>query len=429
MTSFNCYWPAVVMRSIVCAVCCVCIFLANQVESQEIPVDHPAMSGTTMRFPLERSGAMPHVEGILGRCFPNIHGNEALHFDYVYTSAVFNNARGGAQTKGGTVYNGLFEFGITADTEKLGLWKNGTFFVQSIFSQGRSPSRYVGDYQNVYALAYETPAQVSEYWLEQGFLNNALKIRAGKQTADGDFFYLDSTADFINESNTTAPVTHIPATPETAWGITGYLDLTDSLCFKFGIFDAKGNANKFWMSESGDVYSLYQIEYHYSVCPHLPGTAYFAGWYDNSETELLNRPGETKTGNYGFNFGIEQMIYRRHICNKDDRRGITLFFKYNESKEDRNELKDYWGLGLHWLGPLENRPQDSFGVAVNTVRFSQGYRVSEGLTKSHESSYEIFYKIQMTKNITVQPVFQYVVNPSGMYRDSFVPGLVLQMIF
>jgi porin len=277
--------------------------------------------------------------------------------------------------------------------------------------------------------AYETPAQVSEYWYEHRFFNVGLIIKGGKQDAGADFFYLESTADFIHSSATCVPTTHIPTAPDNAWGIAGFLKLTQHLCFKAGIFDAQANANKFGMSETGKIYSAYQLEYHTCVDKKFPGFVYVGMWYDHSEFDSLVQPGDTVKGNHGFNVGAEQMIYRRHICNKENMRGATVFFQYADSKQDRNELKDFWALGVHWLGMFEKRPEDVLGFAFNTATFSGGYCTQEMLPYSYESAYELFYKVQWTKDITFQPDLQYVVHPGGQYRNAFVPGLVFQVVF
>src|SRR5215469_2767235 len=59
-------------------------------------------------------------------CSPNGNG-KVIEIDVVYTGGVFGNVRGGERT--GSTYMGLAELGFTGDSEKLGLWKNGTFFV------------------------------------------------------------------------------------------------------------------------------------------------------------------------------------------------------------------------------------------------------------------------------------------------------------
>lgn len=406
------------------------IFLFGSMVQAQVPEYHPSTTGSVMRFPMEQNmwSTPTHTEGILGRAFPNLHGNDALHFDYVYTGAVFNNARGGTRTKGATAYNGLFEIGITADTEKLGLWKNGTFYMHSLFSHGKNPSDYIGDYQEVSVIAYETPAQVSEYWYQHSFFDGFMDVKIGKQDGAADFFFLESTSDFMNASATCVPTTGIPTAPDNAWGVATYINLTENFCFKMGFYDANGNANKFWMSETGDVYSAFQIDYHYSLFKHLPGMAYIGGWYNGAEHES-HRHGRFVYGTHGYSIGFEQMIYRQHICDKNDLRGLTMFFQFSDSEEDQNELKGYWGLGFRWLGLFEDRPDDVFGFAINTARFSRGYKESEELRHGQEVAYELHYKMQLTDNVAVQPVFQYVVHPGGQFKNAFVPGLMFQMIF
>ena len=394
------------------------------------PEQHPSTTtGRSMLFPLEQAYSAPHSEGILGEFFPNIHGSEALHFDYIYTGGVFNNSRGGMRTKNATSYIGIFDLGITADTEKLGLWKNGTFYTHTFSSHGRNPSRYIRDYQEAAVFAYETPIQVSEYWYEHRFFGDRLRIKGGKQDAGADFFYMEATADFINASATCPPTTGIPTTPNNAWGVSGLFELTDNLHFKAGIYDAQGNAGKFWMSEEGSVYSAYQLEYHYSASKKLPGFAYVGTWYDSSDFELLDSSGRSRKGNYGLNFGLEQMLYRRNPCDEEDMRGITFFVQMSDTRQDRNELKGYLGLGLYWLGILEDRPDDSLGFMVNTAKFSSGYRSQENLSHSFETAYELFYKIPLTDNVVLQPDLQYIVHPNGQYKNAVVSGLVFQVVF
>ncbi len=143
--------------------------------------------------------------------------------------------------------------------------------------------------------------------------------------------------------------------------------------------------------ENGDVYSAYQMEYHYDLFQHLPDYVYVGTWYDNSKTELSDGSGEACSGNYGFTTGFQQMLYRRN-CHHDpeDRRGSTMFAQYSSTKRDRNKVKVFWNLGFHWFGLYANRPEDILGLAMNTVRFSNGFRVRENLPHSFETAYEIF---------------------------------------
>jgi porin len=382
-----------------------------------------------LRVPIDTNSRTPssHVEGVLGSCFPRIHGNDALHFDYTYTGGVFNNARGGAQTKGATAYVGIFDFGITADTEKWGLWKNGTFYMHSLFSHGVNPSGYIGDSQGAAVIAYETPAQVAEYWYEHQFFDKTLNIRAGKMDAGTDFFYLNAAENFFNGSGTCVPTTGIPTAPNNAWGILTHTNLTENICLKFGLFDADADANKFWMSESGNLYTAYQVDCHHNIfC--LPGFAYAGVWYNDSET--VNHFGEDRRGNAGYSIGFEQMIYKADCRNDNDLRGLTFFAHFSETHRDRDNFSNrFFGTGFSWLGFFSERPDDVLGFGIFSCRFDNGFRQTEALLFDRETVYELFYHLHLSADVAVQPMLQYIVHPGGLYKNSLVPGIGFQVTF
>ncbi|MDR3110965.1 MAG: carbohydrate porin [Planctomycetaceae bacterium] len=388
---------------------------------------HPATTSRGLEIPMERRYYdTSHSEGITGRLFPNIHGGDAVHFDYLYSGGVFTNTRGGVRK--GMVYNGIAELSMTADTEKLGLWKNGTFYSYSIFSHGPTISDSSGDYQGVTVFAYETPAQVAQYWYQHSFLDGKVIVKLGKQDTSADFFVLPATANFVNSSATCIPTTSIPAVPDSAWGVAGWWEVTDNFCLKAGIYDAHPFGDAFWISDTGNAYSSYQIERHHSLANRLPGFTFFGAWYDSSSMELLGS-GEERTGRYGFATGIEQMVYRRNARDKEDMRGLTAFFQYGWTEKNQGDLKDYFGTGFQFLGLFESRPNDSLGFSVNIVRFSDGYRKDEEIQFAYEAAYELYYKIQLTENCVLQPDFQYIVHPGGEYKNSFVPGVIFQVVF
>ena len=374
-------------------------------------------AGGRQFVPLERQRfyAAP-TEGILGRWFPNIHGGEAVQLAYTYTGGAFNTS-GGLQS--GNSYIGVATMAITSDTDKLGLWKNGTFFVNSLFAHGDSPSRWVGDRQGVAAFDYGTPAQVAEYWYEHKFGDRGF-VKAGKIDAGGDFFYLDTTADFVHASFSCIPTTRIPAAPDTAWGVAGLWHLTDQLCLNAGIFDGQGNADKFWMSETGKVYGAYQLEYHYSLFRRLPGLVFIGGWNDNCDYPMQS---DEQTGNGGISLGMEQALFcQRGGCGTS--RELYVFANYGNARADRSEITDYWSAGLLRRG-IGSRSDDSLGMAVNYAYLSPQLATQH----SYESAFEVYYKCQLTPNCALQPDLQYVAHPGGEERHALVTGLVFQLVF
>lgn len=412
---------------------CLCIFTGtlSAIAIGQNLEQHPNVTpGRGMTFPVEGANYFPpESEGLLGECFPWIHGNDAIHFDYLYTGGLFNNVKGGRSTKGNGSYVGCFSIGMTVDTEKLGLWENGTFYMNSIFSHGPGPTRRIGDYQNASVFAYETPAQVAEYWYEHRFFDELLNIRIGKQDAGVDFFFLESTGDFINSSMTLMPTTTIPSVPDNAWGALVYFNPCEHLCIKAGVYDAERNGGKIWMSDSGETYTALQGEYHYTLGRGLKGTVYAGGWYDTSEHEIFNTGGLNRNGNYGGSYGFEQMIMKMKPCDPEDDRGLTLFAQYGHSRKDRTEIDSYFAVGLTGKGLFCRRPDDVIGLAYNRAHFARGFRIDNGMTASHEGVLEGFYKIQINDNVSFQPDVQYIFNTGGMYRDAVVTGMIFQVVF
>ena len=362
-------------------------------------------------------------------CSPNDNG-KAIEIGAVYTGGVFSNLRGGERT--GTTYVGVAEIGITGDSEKLGLWKNGTFFVGGLFSHGQGITRYVGDYQDPVAFAYETPAKLVEYWYAHRFLRDRLTVKIGQQDTCSMFFYVDSKADFINASFTCPPATCMPTQPHSTRGIATSLDLWNDITFKFGIHDADHNMQDHW---GRDLHYDMQIERRYSLFNALPGFVFLGGWYDTSECDHYHKSQEHKIhgtthGNYGFCAGIDQTVWLKNPCRYTGRgtQKTTVFAQFGTYKKDRDDLRFYYDIGLTHRGFLRSRPDDLIGIACTTVCFSPGYRVeNDDLLYKYESAYELFYKFQLSERAILQPNFQYIVHPGGQYADSTLLGLFFQV--
>ena len=358
-------------------------------------------------------------------CSPNEEG-KAVEIGVVYTGGVFSNLRGGEQT--GTTYMGVAEVGITGDTEKLKLWRNGTFFVGGLFSHGPGITRYVGDYQDPVAFAYETPAKLTEYWYAHRFFYDRLTIKVGQQDTCSTFFYLDSKADFINASFTCPPATCMPTLPHNTRGVALSLDLWNDVTFKFGVHGADHNARGHWERGFNELHYDVQVEKQYSLFDTLPGFMLVGGWYDTAEVGFEGQ--RTFKGDYGFCAGMDQTVWQKKPCRRTGKgtQEITVFAQFGTYQKDRSDLRFYYDIGLTHRGLVHSRPDDLIGIACTTVCFSPGYRVEGKLPYRYEAAYEFFYKFQLTDHAMVQPNFQYIVHPGGQHRDdAALLGLVFQV--
>ena len=352
---------------------------------------------------------------------------KAIEIGAVYTGGVFSNLRGGGRT--GTTYMGVAEIGITGDTEKMGLWRNGTVFVGGLFSHGPGITRYVGDYQDPVAFAYETPAKLTEYWYEHRFLRDRLTVKVGQQDTCSTFFYLDSKADFINASFTCPPATCMPTLPHNQRGIAVSLDLWNDVTFKFGVHDADHNARGHWEHGFDELHYDIQVEKQYSLFNTLPGFMFIGGWYDTADVEVIAPSPYTHKSDYGLCFGIDQTVWLKNPCKHTGRgtKAVNVFAQFGTYQKDRSDLRFYYDIGLTHRGLVRSRPDDLIGIACTTVCFSPGYQVAEGMPYGYESAFELFYKFQLTERAMLQPNFQYIVHPGGQHADATLLGLVFQV--
>jgi len=356
-------------------------------------------------------------------CSPN---GKAIEMDFSYIGGVFGNMHGGERT--GSTYMGLAEIGFTGDSEKLGLWKNGTFFVSGFFAQGPGITRYVGDYQDPVSFAYEIPAQLCEYWYLHRFFRDQLSVRVGKADSSTTFFHLASQDDFISSGFTNLNTPHIPADPDNAWGIVSTLELRRGVVLKFGVHDENIDANSYKCPKFKNPCYAVQLEKQYTLLGTLPGFAYFGGWYDTADFERYT--GITAKGNRGFSVGINQMVWRKHpYAHCEDMQGISFFSRLQTSVKDRNELRRNVDLGVIYRGFWDSRPDDGIGIGSTTVYFSPGYRKNMALRYGSETALECFYKMQVTEHLTLQPDFQYIFRPGGEYPNAALLGLVFQVAF
>ena len=352
---------------------------------------------------------------------------KAIEIDLTYTGGVFGNVHGGKRT--GSTYMGLAEIGFTGDSKKLGLWKNGTFFVSGFFSHGPGITRYVGDYQDPVYFAYEVPAQLCEYWYTHRFFHDRLAIRVGKADSSSTFFHLESQEHFVSAAHTNVHTPHIPADPENAWGIVSTLELRRGTALKFGIHDEDINANSYTFPKFKNPCYAVQLEKQYTLFGNRPGFVYVGSWYDTDQFERYSTGDEVR-GNYGFSAGIDQMIWKKHSHGCDDGRGIFFFSRLQTSARDRNELRRSIDTGLTYRGFFDFRPDDVIGIGCSTVRFSPEYRKHiDPLPHASETALECFYKAQLSEHLIVQPDFQYIFRPGGEHPNATVLGLAFRVAF
>jgi porin len=355
--------------------------------------------------------------------------------EYIYTGEVFSLAHGGFNSKHGTKYRGNLDLVLTADTEALDLWEGGRFFVYGNSFHGRTlTANHVGDTQ-FYSNIDSSPRaadefQVTEYWYEHSLANGDIVVKVGKQDANADFAFVDLGGDFINSSFGLVPTVPLPTWPNPGMGASAFLNLTDLLHYKIGVYDGaptfSAPTGAGWaISTVGDfgAMTLQELSFtpQFGHNGDLPGTYRIGTWYHTHDFDNLETGVGTVSGNYGFWTSADQLLWKEPGSD-DEPQGLGSFLQYGWAPSDRNGVDNYYGAGLTYRGAIPSRNTDLIGLGLASAGFSAA-------GTDRENAVELFYKTQITPWASVQPDMMYIANPSGAGRDAFLIGLRTEIVF
>lgn len=324
---------------------------------------------------------------------------------------------------------GLYGLDVTMDTEKMGLWKGGTFYTLYQNKRGMGLTKdYMHDRQTMDGYDFRTMNQLSEYWYQQVWKDGKYRLKAGKQDANAEFCGLAHGFDFLNLSFSIMPTTgRFPTYPEPAMGITAAVSPTDWMTIKNGTFDGNGRGSTSgfdtMFDKKGGTYNISELEFR-PVIKKLPGR-YISGYWCHSAnvqeytTDLNPR---TFGRNMGWYTAFEQMVYKENKNDEKDNQGLTIIGQGGWTPSDRNDVSSYYGAGLHYKGLIPKRDNDILGIGTAIAGFSDRLKAIDG-RYGQETVIETFYRIKLTPWMYIQPDVQYIMNPGGMQKNSFAFAL------
>lgn len=342
---------------------------------------------------------------------------------------------GGYQNRRDLKGYGLYNLDLTLDTEKMGLWKGGTFYTLYQNKRGMGLTRdYMGDRQTLDSYDFRTMNQLSEYWYQQVWKDGTYRLKAGKQDANAEFCGLAHGFDFLNTSFSIMPTMgRFPTYPEPAMGITAAISPTDWMTVKNGTFDGsgKGSTSGFdtAFNKRSGVYNISELEFKPTI-KDLPGRYIGGYWFHTNDIQELTASANAKTfdKNIGCYTAFEQMVYKENKENEKDMQGLTVIGQCGWAPEDRNDVSKYFGGGLHYKGLIPKRDADILGLGTAIAGFSNRLKSIDGRS-GQESVIECFYRIKITPWMYIQPDLQYIMNPNGSLQNSFAFTMRTFVIF
>jgi len=337
--------------------------------------------------------------------------SQPFKFDASYVADVVSNLYGGKQT--GTKYLGLANLKAGFNTENAGLWSGGMFYLKGANTHGEQPtSELIGDYQTVSNIEADPMTYVHELWFSQQL--GPVNLTAGIQDLNNEMVNSPFAGHFLNSSFGIPPTIsgniHCPIFPQTAYGILLKWDISNQFTILTSVFEGNfneennrlGNLKPSFNNQSG--YQIY-TECHYKINPSLPleGTYKMGSFYHNHKDALSTTTGTISyLDDFGFYLLADQWIVRTTNSN----RGLGAFVQISICPKSRNDCWQYVGCGLIYQGIWKTRVNDILCLGMAHARINHQ-------AIDHETAFELSYKAHMSKNVFIQPDFQYIVHPAA----------------
>jgi porin len=338
-----------------------------------------------------------------------------LNLEVLAINDSWGNIRGGKDRGVGSIGN--MNVIVEADTEKLGMWGDGSFTFWGIWIYGQRPSDAVGDYQ--FTSSIDGPQELEPYeaYYEHSFLDGRITWLAGIHDFTLDFGILDYGFTFINSSFfTPSTITQVPYSfyPNTSWGTRGIFKATEDTYAMLGFYDGKPISNNgintidFSVSEQDGLYSIGEL----GIKGHSSSGYYrkvaFGAWHCSGDFSDIS--GLNAQTNYGTYLLGEHELWKE-AAGSDQ--GFGAFAQVAQAQPGRNLNSWYYGGGLRYKGLVPDRDDDVIGVGIAFAQFSNEAREANPGLESNEHTYEVSYRAPLTGWLTLTPDAQFVVNPSG----------------
>ncbi len=329
----------------------------------------------------------------------------------------------------------VFNVNLSIDTEKLFGLKGGTFFVDFMNINGQNGSDKVGDFQSFSNIDSPGRTEVAELWYQQMLFDNKLRIKIGKVDANLEFDYVENgcdfvKCDFINSSMGFSPTIFVfPTYPDPAMSFNAFVYPDEHLYMGFGVYDGSGaegiqtgsRGPKTFFGSPGDLFYIGEAGLNYTLGQQkLTGRIAGGGWWHDGTFNRFD--GSQVRGTGGFYALLDQSLWKENPDNTDDQQGIGSFLQYGWANNKVSEAQDHFGAGITYTGAIPNRDDDVCGVGISCVHFTSA--PAAGFTDSYETSYEAFYKLQLTDWASIKPDLQYIANPGGQGLNHAFVGTV-----
>jgi len=364
---------------------------------------------------------------------------QGFAIEAVLTTDIMYNIDGGIE-RDGTLLGNL-DIAFEIDTEKAGLWKNGTFLIYGLgnFNSGKLLTEIAGDFQATSNIEADEAFKLYEAWYEHRFSDHA-SLLFGLHDYNSEFDVVEYGGLFLQSSFGISPdiSQNGPSIfPVAALGTRLKVWPTENTYIMAALYDGvpgdPGNSTRtsIRLGHDDGLFGALEIGHTVGDPGSLEYHKYAMGvWTLTAEVE--NFAGNIQDENSGIYFIGEKTLFE-----EDAGRGsLGAFVQLGFTHADRNQVDSYWGAGLNYTGLFASRPEDVAGLAVASARNGSNFmdyaRDVDGQAVDHtETTIELTYQARIQPWLAIQPDLQYVINP-GMDRrldNALVVGARIEVVF
>ncbi len=333
---------------------------------------------------------------------------EKVQFEGGYTADLAYNAVGGLDRGG--AYLGNIDLTFLLETQNLGLWKGGRFFVYLLNNHGNSLSTLMGDLQVANNIEAESHSRLYEFWYEHQ-LNPQLSVLLGQHNLNSVFAVSDAGSFFVNSSfgiqpdiSENVPTSIFPVATLAAvlsWKIKPNLVLYSAIYDGDpGSESENPNSINWRLNRSEGVMNIHELQYH-SQKDSLTQTTYKLGFWNHSQD--IETKSAYKSRSQGIYFIADKVFSRE----SDLSQGLNGFVQAGYSLTSLNPVSAYLGGGFVYQGIFPKRDDDVVGLAVAHSFFSNLWR-----TVKNETAIELTYHFNSSRAFSIKPNVQYIIQPA-----------------
>lgn len=356
------------------------------------------------------------------------------------------NMHGGMETKNGHDTAGSYEFNVYLDMDKLLDIPDATFWIRGKGTWGGDDSDFDkekigGLFKTNQDASSEEPIFVDKWHWQQFFADKRVELRVGRQEPVKDLFDTSKIMGhedkwFLNQAlvrNATIPSTK-------GLGVFAKWDFTEHAYVSAAALDAHARDRQTNFNTAFHDEDEFRFFAELGCKPKLDSSKgklwghYRIGtWYDPTQKKKFRdtmgglREEQYESGDWGFYFGFDQMVWKENGEPKD-KQGFAIAARYGHANGEVNKIEDFWALGTQYTGLINGRDEDLFGIGVGQGILADEYdRVHEG--GDRETVYEMYYSVQVAPWLIISPDLQYITNAGGDSNDgdAFVAGLRFKM--